>query len=377
MDKMKRARQDLSLPKSLVLYIVIFVMLALVLSVMTNSICERAAEAIRMSYSASGEKYYLTNEQGERLGDGVYIGKEFVPLSPSDERTINLLKLLPLIAAPVYSALCIIAAALLFYRKKLRNPLAELRAASEKISNNDLDFSIGYDSKDELGGLVGSFETMRAMLANNFSEMWKQVEERKALNAAFAHDLRTPLTVLKGYNEMLQVNADERTRKIAATMGRHISRMEAYVSSMSSLRRLEDTQPKYEAVSLQPFLSSLQENAQMVCTQNRKALHLQNEAPACELFIDRSFILQVCNNLLANAVRYARTSITLSFSLQNKGLLIMVLDDGKGFDKNIVRKVTNPYFTEEDRAEHFGLGLYICRLLCEHHGGYQTTGDHV
>ena len=64
MDKMKRARQDLSLPKSLVLYIVIFVMLALALSVMTNSICERAAKAIRTSYPASGEKYYLTNEQG-------------------------------------------------------------------------------------------------------------------------------------------------------------------------------------------------------------------------------------------------------------------------------------------------------------------------
>ena len=102
----------------------------------------------------------------------------------------------------------------------------------------------------------------------------------------------------------------------------------------------------------------------------RSKIAAYNEVPACELFIDRSFILQVCNNLLANAVRYARTSITLSFSIQNKGLLIMVLDDGKGFDKNIVHKVTNPYFTEEDRAEHFGLGLYICRLLCEHHGGY-------
>ena len=65
---------------------------------------------------------------------------------------------------------------------------------------------------------MDSFEIMRTALVNNFSEMWKQVEERKALNAAFAHDLRTPLTVLKGYNEMLQVDADERTRKIAATM---------------------------------------------------------------------------------------------------------------------------------------------------------------
>ncbi len=376
MDKMKRARQDLSLPKSLVLYIVIFVMLALALSVMTNSICERAAKAIRTSYPASGEKYYLTNEQGERLGDGVYIGKEFIPLSPSDERTINLLKLLPLIAAPVYSALCIIAAALLFYRKKLRKPLAELRAASEKISNNDLDFSIGYDSKDELGGLVGSFETMRAMLANNYSEMWRQVEERKRLNAAFAHDLRTPLTVLKGYNEMLQASEHAQTKEIAVTMGKHLARMEAYVNSMSNLRRLEDTRPEYKTVPLQQFVSSLQESAQILCIQNGKKLLMQNETVDCDILMDKTFVSQVCNNLIANAVRFAQTSITLSFSLQDDGLLLSVSDDGKGFDKKSIHKVTSPYFTEEtDRSEHFGLGLYICKLLCENHGGYLKIAD--
>ena len=376
MDKMKRTLRDLSLPGSLVLYIAIFVMLALVLSVMTNSICERAAESIRTSYPASGEKYYLTNEQGERLGDGVYIGKEFVPLSPSDERTINLLKQIPLIAAPVYSALCIIAAALLFYRKKLRKPLAELRTASEKISNNDLDFSIGYDSKDELGRLVGSFETMRAMLANNFSEMWRQVEERKRLNAAFAHDLRTPLTVLKGYNEMLQASEHVQTKEIAATMGKHLARMEAYVNSMSNLRRLEDTRPEYKSVPLQQFLSSLQESAKILCTQNGKKLLMQNETVDCDILMDKTFVSQVCNNLIANAVRFAQTSVTLSFSLQDDGLLLSVSDDGKGFDKKSVHKATNPYFTEEtDRSEHFGLGLYICKLLCENHGGYLKIAD--
>ena len=272
MEKIKHYRLNLSLRKSLVLYVAVFAVLALILSIMTISICDNTVDTIRKSYPLAGEKYYLTNEQGKRLGDGTYIGN--VPVMPSgqDERIITLLELFSTIAAPVYSALCIIAAAFLFYRDKLKKPLANLRIAAEKISNNDLDFAVGYDSKDELGELVDSFEIMRTALVNNFSEMWKQVEERKALNAAFAHDLRTPLTVLKGYNEMLQVDADERTRKIAATMGKHISRMEAYVSSMSSLRRLEDTQPKYEAVSLQPFLSSLQENAQMVCTQNRKAV---------------------------------------------------------------------------------------------------------
>ena len=203
MGQVNCRKHYLSLRKSLVLYIIAFVVLAVFLSVTTFSICGSAAEGIRASYPPSGEKYYLTNEQGEQLGDGAYIGTVPVPMSKEDERTIALLEKLPIVATPIYSAFCIIAAALLFYRNRLKKPLVELRTASEKIANNDLDFSIDYDNNDELGQLCASFEIMRTTLADNFSKMWRQVEERKALNAAFAHDLRTPLTVLKGYNEMM------------------------------------------------------------------------------------------------------------------------------------------------------------------------------
>ena len=65
---------------------------------------------------------------------------------------------------------------------------------------------------------------------------------RRELLANVSHDLRTPLTVLKGHNEMLQSSGDEQTRATAVTMQRHISRMEHYVDTMSQLRRLEDTQ---------------------------------------------------------------------------------------------------------------------------------------
>ncbi len=371
MDKVRHMGRNLSLRKSLMLYVVIFVMLALILSVMTASLCNSMTNTIRDSYPISGEKFYLTNEQGEQLGDGAFINDTPVPFTEQDERTIGLLALIPIIATPLYSALCIIAAALLFYRNKLKKPLAELRAASEKIANNDLDFSIEYDSKDELGQLCVSFEIMRTTLAGNFSEMWRQVEERKQLNAAFAHDLRTPLTVLKGYNEMLQTSEHTQTKEIAVTMGKHISRMETYVSSMSKLHRIEDTQPECKPVLLQPFLSSLYESAKIVCAQNEKGLRLQNKVSVSQLSLDSSFISQVCNNLISNAVRYARTTVTLSFALKDNIFLLSVSDDGKGFDKNSLHKVTAPYFTEEtDHSDHFGLGLYICKLLCEHHGGY-------
>lgn len=364
-------RYDLSLRKSLVLYVIAFVVLAVFLSVTTFLICGSTAEDIKASYPPSGKKYYLTNEQGEQLGEGAYIGTEPVLMSKEDERTIALLEIFPVVAAPVYSAFCIIAATLLFYKNRLKKPLAKLRAASEKISDNDLDFSIDYDRKDELGQLCASFKIMRTTLADNFSKMWREVEERKALNAAFAHDLRTPLTVLKGYNEMLLSSENPQTRETAATMGKHISRMENYVSSMSNLRRMEDTQPTYELIDLQPLVSSLYDSAKIVCTKNGKELIIQNDIPNSQLPIDSSFVLQVGNNLISNAVRYARTTVTISFALRDNGLLLSVSDDGKGFDKSSLQKATSPYYTEEsDHSEHFGLGLYICKLLCEHHDGY-------
>ena len=152
--------------------------------------------------------------------------------------------------------------------------------------------------------------------------------------------------------------------------------MENYISSMSTLRRMEDTQPEYKAVSLQSLISSLYESAKIVSSQNGKELLLQNDIPTLQLSLDSSFISQVCNNLISNAVRYARSSVTLSFSLRDNGLLLSVSDDGKGFDKSTLSKATNPYYTEEsNHSEHFGLGLYICKLLCEHHNGYLKIED--
>ena len=317
MDKINYFKWNLSLRKSLVLYMLFFVLLALLLSTVTFSICNSAVNKITNSYPPSGEKYYLTNEQGQQLGNGVYIGTTPASLPKKESQTIALLERFPIIATPIYSALCIAAAALLFYKNRLKKPLSQLRTASEKISNNDLDFSIAYSRKDELGELISSFEIMRAALADNFSKMWRQVEERKALNAAFAHDLRTPLTVLKGYTEILQTSDHLPTRKTAATMGKHLSRMETYISSMSQLQRMEDAQPNYQTISLQPFLSSLYESAEILCTQSQKTLYLQNQTDIPQLLADSSFISQVCNNLIANAARYADTMVTLSFSLQD------------------------------------------------------------
>ena len=355
MELLKHRWRNLSLRKTLVVYITAAALLALVLCDMTNNLCGMGIREIHAGYLDSMEKYYLTNERGERMGDGTYIGTDAFPLSPEDQRTVNILRTLPTVMTPVWSALCILGAALLFYRNKLKRPLAELRLASEKISQNDLDFTVTAHSRDELGQLCASFETMRAALAQNFSEMWRQMEERKRLNAAFAHDLRTPLTVLKGYNEMLQASGDEQTRTTAITMQRHISRLENYVDTMSQLRRLEDTQPTYRQTPLKALAASLYESGTIICERAEKHFTMQNRTNSLALSLD--------------ATRYAVSQVILCLEETQEGLLLSVSDDGPGFDKISLEKAVDPYFTRE-KAEHFGLGLYTSKMLCEHHGGW-------
>lgn len=170
---------------------------------------------------------------------------------------------------------------------------------------------------------------------------------------------------------MLQASEHIETRETAEIMGKHISRMETYIISMINLRRMEDTQPEYKTVALQPLISSLHRSAEIVCTKNGKKLSLKNSVLVSHLSIDSSFISQVCDNLISNAARYAQTEVALTFISQDTGFLLSVSDDGKGFDKNSLQKATNPYFTgEANHSENFGLGLYICKLLCEQHGGY-------
>ena len=94
-------------------------------------------------------------------------------------------------------------AVFLFYQNKLKKPIEELAQASKKIAENHLDFSVTYENKDDMGVLCKEFERMRGQLARNNQILWRTIEEEKMLRAAIAHDIRTPLSVLKGYQEML------------------------------------------------------------------------------------------------------------------------------------------------------------------------------
>lgn len=379
MGKIKKWLNDRSIRTSFALYMLFFMLLATVLGGLAMRTVDVATEHIRSSYwTGQSERYYLTTEEGKRLGNGAdIIEKPIVPdYSAQDKRKLFALDVLQKTVNPLAYLLCIGAAAMLFYRNKLRTPLSILHTASEKITANDLDFAVEYNSKDEMGKLCASFEKMRGVLEKNHRELWRSVEERKRLNAAFAHDLRTPLTVLRGYAEFLSSHLEEdklpqeKVVSTIRTMGNQIGRLESYVQNVNGIQKLEEIEPHPKEVALSGVLQAFKETADIV-RGDKLVCFTPLKQMAEKIAVDLDLVLQVFENLMSNAARYADKRIDIAVIAEDKTLTITVADDGRGFSREALYKAADPFYRADDRkdTQHFGLGLYICKIICEKHQG--------
>ncbi|KRE46569.1 sensor histidine kinase [Paenibacillus sp. Soil724D2] len=272
----------------------------------------------------------------------------------------------------------------LFYKLKLKKPLEILMSASKKISSNDLGFHVSYDSKDEMSELCRAFEKMRSQLESNFKALWRSVEERNQLNAIFAHDLRTPLSIMKGYSEFITTYlpqkriSEEKLLDTIKTMETHILRMERYVESMNSIQKLDDMPINKQEIEFDTLIALLDNSASRIADQSGKTSDSCRSADSTLLFVDMDLVMQVFENMVANGARYASNQVNVDYLVYNGIFSITVTDDGSGFSNDDLRKSVLPFYrgVEPEANEHQGLGLYICKVLCEkHQGGLQVANS--
>ena len=96
------------------------------------------------------------------------------------------------------------------------------------------------------------------------------------------------------------------------------------------------------------------------------------------MLLDKNLLLEVFENLLGNAVRFAKAHIWVEAALHSNEFTLFVRDDGPGFSDRALRRAMEAYYSEEENSkEHFGIGLSICRMLCENHGGRLTLLNSV
>ncbi|WP_208896358.1 sensor histidine kinase, partial [Coprococcus sp. ART55/1] len=189
------------------------------------------------------------------------------------------------------------------------------------------------------------------------------------------HDLRTPLTLLKGHATMLLsfipkglVSQEEILDEISV-MSKNVSRLEKYVNAMTNLYRLEDIDIPRQQITFHALIEILITQQKHFVMTN--IFSITTSGDNITLFINLNTVMQIYENLLSNSIRYAKSDIAISAVIENNNLVISVSDDGCGFKNIDIEKATLPFYksSKDISTEHFGLGLNISKILSERHGG--------
>ncbi|MDE7254202.1 MAG: HAMP domain-containing histidine kinase [Acetatifactor sp.] len=371
MDKIR----NLSVRKTILLYMAVALLCSFLLSAVIVGIASQTQMYVWWNY-VDQEAYFKTVES---IAPG-YITNIPRPsayeMTQSDCFVSELCDFLQTYTILILSMTGSCAAVFLFYQNKLKKPIEELAFASKKIADNHLDFHIAYENKDEMGVLCMEFERMREQLAENNRMLWKNIEEEKLLRAAIAHDIRSPLSVLKGYQEMLMEylpSADidmEQAMEMLSESRHQIERMDTFVEAMRKMSSLENRELAVGEISAGQLEADIQSELAILEKEYGKRCILQVPA-SNEIFCgDKEIVLEVTENLLSNALRYGKHQVEIIVRVGYSELSIYVRDDGDGF-KEDAEKITEAFYGQnvKDSLKHAGIGMYISRLYCEKHGG--------
>lgn len=269
-----------------------------------------------------------------------------------------------------------------FVSKSILTPVRQLSIAARKISKGDLDYSIHSDKKDELGELTNTFEAMRLKL-KEAEEAQKQYEQnRRELIASISHDLKTPLTSIKGYITGIQdgiANTPEKLKRYMDTIYHTANDMDHIIDELFLYSKLDLEEIPYqlETVDLYAFFADfIDELAIDLEQEHGTAKLLANKEDTYVVKADREKLKRVVTNIMQNSFKYLdkdKKEITVCLSSDSDHVTVEIRDNGTGINKEDISHIFDSFYrTDASRNSTTGgsgLGLSIVKKIIEGHGG--------
>lgn len=273
-------------------------------------------------------------------------------------------------------ALLVSAALAWFLAARLTGPLRRLTEISGEVAEDDLAVRVPLEraGTDEVRTLAIAFNQMLDRLEDSF-------DRQRAFVADASHDLRTPLTIVRGQIEVLARDPDPsraEVEKVAGVVGDAVRRMERLVDDLLILARSESRGD--EELELQPIGPLLEAEREGRLDSERERIEI-GDVTDSEVEFDRDAISRAVSNLVENALRYSGPEgrVALSAEARGRDLVISVDDDGPGIPPADRERIFDR-FARLDRARSSdtggsGLGLAIVRTLVEAGGGKVSCTD--
>lgn len=315
----------------------------------------------------NGRRIYLVTET---ICGGQYIftyAKDVTYLD-NDFKSISIVFILTSLGA---SAL--LAVVLFFVLHKLSSPLSKLREATEAISNGNFDIRADDSGKDEFSLLASDFNRMAEHISTQMSELEASAETKQQMLDNLAHEMRTPLTSIRGYAEyLLNANIDEK-EKIEATeyIITESERLKLIGERLLDDAFIRENGIKPENSNLGAIAADAAKKLLFHAAQNGVELRVEAKSVWCDC--DPLLVGMLATNLIGNAVKACRGNgtVTVGCNITDEKAVLFVRDNGVGMTPEQLSRITEPFYrTDKSRARNdggTGLGLALCDRIVKAH----------
>ncbi len=289
-----------------------------------------------------------------------------------------------LIAWALMSVLIIIATGIAmtaYLSRSILQPIREMTRSLERLKNGDLtcEFTGAIDA--ELQALCSSLESLRLRLQKNVQETLYREQEHRMLLANFSHDIKTPITSIRGYVDgILEGVADtpEKMQRYLDTIRQKADAIESMADNLSLYSKLEMKKIPYhmEVRDIFSFLRETMREFELDLHDGGMALSCDIPNTPVSVCFDAEKLRRVCDNLISNAVKYKNGptgSLSIVGQIISDGILISFSDTGIGIAPQDQKKVFEGFYrgdpSRNSGIKGNGLGLSICRQIIADHNG--------
>lgn len=270
-----------------------------------------------------------------------------------------------------------------YVSRSIIRPLRSLRLAAEEIKEGNLNFEVIPESRDEIGALSVSFEQMRRKLKESVELQLQYEENRKELISNISHDLKTPITAIKGYVEGIMdgvTNTPEKLDKYVRTIYTKAVQMDYLIDELFLFSKLDLKKHPFhfEEVELRSFLADCMEELRMDIEKKGVSFMIEEDGLQSAILVraDRDQLKRVLINIIENAVKYMdkeQGRIEMSLHDFDSHIGIQLLDNGQGIAEKALPHIFDRFYREDSSRNlntgGSGLGLAIAKQIIEEHDG--------
>lgn len=279
-------------------------------------------------------------------------------------------------------------AAILVYQQFV-NPLVKLKEAAERMGSGNLDDKIDFGDNrvDEVGELCESFENMRQRMSDFAKAKMQYEDENRQLISNISHDLRTPITTIKGYVEGIMdgvADTPEKQERYLKMIYSKANEMDSLINELSLYTNINNNAIPYEfhRVSVKDYFDDCMEEVYTTLLSKHMTLTYKNYCDDdVKVIVDPDQLKRVINNIITNAIKYNDKDygqVDINIYDNDAEVKVSISDNGRGIDSESLPHIFDRMYRADSARQSrggSGLGLAICKKIVEEHGGniYATS----